>query len=287
MDVQKDTRFYITSLANKQAHNTHEYKSYKYLIETNGAFTIKHEPEPVAIYTAELAYLLWSKELLVENMDTGREEKLNRHNYLKTYIEAYQKGQQYFEDKFEISPIGLNGAYVKDLANWYANRTILGKYDGWSFVTKNYPVIITHKTIKDYGYYSGVTNKLLEYVNNYSSFFKSFSMIDQEFLQTAEEKSDEVKNKYPHIFKSNAFEVWQSMFDEFQIKESSRTDVKFMFEEMKKDGLIFETVNQKTFLDWISQTYEITIVKTSNHSRSKERISIYSTAKQLYKDLDY
>ena len=105
--------------------------------------------------------------------------------------------------------------------------------------------------------------------------------------QSNEDKPDEISNKienpYPHIFKNNAFEVWQSMFDSFGINESSRTDVKFIFEEMKKDGLIFETVNQKTFLDWISQTYEIVVQKISNHSKSPERISIYSNAKQLYK----
>tara|TARA_R100000306_G_C4373913_1_gene141154 strand:+ start:641 stop:2371 length:1731 start_codon:yes stop_codon:yes gene_type:complete len=94
----------------------------------------------------------------------------------------------------------------------------------------------------------------------------------------------EVKTKYNHIFNNNAFEVWQSMYESFNINESSRSDVKFMFEEMKKDGLIFKTVNQKTFLDWISQTYEIAIQKTSNYSKTPERISIYSNAKQLYKE---
>lgn len=97
--------------------------------------------------------------------------------------------------------------------------------------------------------------------------------------------NEEVRNieKHSHIFNKNAFEVWQSMFDSFGVNESSRTDVKFMFEEMKKDGLIFESVNQKTFLDWISKTYNILVQKTSNHSRTPERRSIYSTAKQLFK----
>src|SRR5690554_3067802 len=103
--------------------------------------------------------------------------------------------------------------------------------------------------------------------------------------QSGTDKPDEVeKELHNHIFKGNAFEVWQSMFDSFQITESSRTDVKFMFEEMKKDGLIHKTVNQKTFLDWLSEPpYQITIQKTSNYSKTKERISIYSNAKQLYK----
>ena len=101
-----------------------------------------------------------------------------------------------------------------------------------------------------------------------------------------DEKSNKDKVLHNNIFKNNAFNVWQSMFDSFEITDSSRTDVKFMYEEMKKDGLIFETVNQKTFLDWISKTYQIVVQKTSNHSKTPKRNSIYSNAKQLYKSLD-
>ena len=98
-------------------------------------------------------------------------------------------------------------------------------------------------------------------------------------------KTDEVKKElYNHIFKNNAIEVFQSMFDSFGITEKSRTDVKFIFEEMKKDGLIQKTVNQKTFLDWLSELpYEISVQKTSNYSKTHKRNSIYSTAKELYK----
>lgn len=99
-------------------------------------------------------------------------------------------------------------------------------------------------------------------------------------------KLGEVKKElHNHIFKGNSFEVWQSMFDEFGINESSRTDVKFMFEEMKKqgEGLIHNTVNQTTFLDWIRETYNGLIVeKTSNYSRTNTRLQAYLRAKELY-----
>jgi hypothetical protein len=93
------------------------------------------------------------------------------------------------------------------------------------------------------------------------------------------------KDLHNHIFKGNSFDVWQSMFSEFGINESSRTDVKFMFEEMKKDSLIHNTVNQITFLDWIRETYNgLIIQKTSNHSRTKTRIQAYQRAKEFYKN---
>ncbi|WP_047416056.1 hypothetical protein [Cellulophaga sp. Hel_I_12] len=110
------------------------------------------------------------------------------------------------------------------------------------------------------------------------------SLKTDEPQQNQESETDAVENKHINIFRNNGFDVWQSMFDSFCIDETSRTDVKFMYEIMKKDGLIFDTINQKTFLDWISKTYEIVIQKTSNHSVTNERIAIYSIAKQLFKN---
>lgn len=109
----------------------------------------------------------------------------------------------------------------------------------------------------------------------------------RELQQIENISSENMILKHSHIFKANAFEVWQHMFDEFGINESSRTDVKFMFEEMRKEGegLIHKTVNQKTFLEWITSTYDgLIIEKTSNHSRTKSRLQTYARAKKLYKE---
>lgn len=90
--------------------------------------------------------------------------------------------------------------------------------------------------------------------------------------------------KHSEIFKNNAFEVWESMFESFGIVKESRTDVKFTFEVMKKDTLIHNTVSQKSFLDWINNIYSLDIEKTSNYSKTKKRISIYNNAKSIYKE---
>lgn len=93
-----------------------------------------------------------------------------------------------------------------------------------------------------------------------------------------------IKELHKDIFKGNAFQVWQSMFDEFGINNRSRSDVKFMFEEMRKEGLIHRTVNQTVFLEWITRAYNgLEILKTSNHSRTNTRLQAYSRAKELYK----
>lgn len=53
-----------------------------------------------------------------------------------------------------------------------------------------------------------------------------------------EHEEEEFKNPYPHIFKGSGFELWERMFEDFKITESSRTDVRFILEVLKKDGYI-------------------------------------------------
>lgn len=132
-------------------------------------------------------------------------------------------------------------------------------------------------------------NRIRSYESNYMKLKETFLNLVLTEIKPQEsgaaENNEIIKELHNHIFKNNAIDVFQSMFDSFGITENSRTDVKFIFEEMKKDGLIQKTVNQKTFLDWLSEPpYQITVQKTSNYSKTKTRNSIYSTAKQLYKN---
>jgi len=57
-----------------------------------------------------------------------------------------------------------------------------------------------------------------------------------------------------------------------------------MFEIMKKEEMIHSTVNQVSFLNWITKTYNGMIIeKTSNYSRTTTRIKAFNRAKELYK----
>jgi len=98
-----------------------------------------------------------------------------------------------------------------------------------------------------------------------------------EIINPDEGKKD-LHNAY---FKDNAFEVWQSMFTDFKIKESSRTDVKFMFEIMKYEKLIHPTVTQTALLNWINDTYQLTISKARyiDFKNDTKRLAIFNKAK--------
>lgn len=97
-------------------------------------------------------------------------------------------------------------------------------------------------------------------------------------------KPDEVnKELHYHIFKDNAFEFWQRLFENFNINETKRTDLRFMYEIMKYNGQIHETVTVKNITDWINDTYDFNIGKlqsTNIKDKSNEsRMSIYNLIK--------
>ena len=98
-------------------------------------------------------------------------------------------------------------------------------------------------------------------------------------------KPDEVEKKlHNDIFKDNAFGVWQSMFDEFDIKESSYSiDLDFMFNVMQNQEnkyLIHKAISKIRMLEWINEIHEITFTKIryTNHkvSSNKNRLTIFN-----------
>lgn len=99
--------------------------------------------------------------------------------------------------------------------------------------------------------------------------------------QDENSKSIVVKNElHNDIFKDNAFEFWQSMFDKFQIEKSSRADINFMFQVMKYNEQIHDHIGYTDIEKWINKVYEITferiIFTNINENSNKKRLIIYN-----------
>jgi hypothetical protein len=99
--------------------------------------------------------------------------------------------------------------------------------------------------------------------------------------QQKNNEPDEVKKElHNNIFKGNAFEIWQSMFDKFKITESKRTDIDFMFEVMKYNNLIYDNIKYVDIQNWINNVYEISFdkIKFTNHKAKSndKRLIIYN-----------
>jgi hypothetical protein len=205
---KKDTRYWLTNFFDKSVQNTPEHKSIKSQIDNIGWFVIKMDNETVKVYTPELAIILISKELVARNMETQTETYLNCFEHLQTYIEAYKEGEKYFENEFKVSPDTLYGAnaeqYVKDIhLNYFHIQHVEGK-EGWVFVKKIYPFILTHKEVKEFGYYSGIVNKVEEQVKKYPKLFIAFDKCEHNLppepivKQKPELKIDQIALKYSY-----------------------------------------------------------------------------------------
>lgn len=136
------------------------------------------------------------------------------------------------------------------------------------------------------GSYKSSLERLLTYYKNiYSGIVSEFEIIPEPPAIEQTSSINDNQNQYNEIFKNNAFEVWEILFHDFNIKSSSRADTKFCYEIMKHDGLIHKTVKQVDFLDWINTVYQISIGKPqfSDWRTDSKRTAIYNNAKKNYK----
>lgn len=214
MKQKKDTRFWLTTFFEEQEQTKHPYKSFQWEIENNGCFIVKADTDTVKIYTPELAVIFTSKELPVRNMDTQTETTINGWEYLKTYIEAYKEGEQYFETEFKVSPNTLYGAnaeqYVRDIHLNFFHVKHTGINEGWGYVKKQYPLILTHKAVKEFGYYSGIVNKVEEQVKKYPRLFATFDKCEHNLPPQTETKTEQETIEMKPVLKP---EVVQMVFD--------------------------------------------------------------------------
>lgn len=155
-----------------------ELEYFKNEIDERGCFLVKTDTDTVKIYTAELAFFLTSDVLEARNTQTKVIEKINGLEYLKTYLEAYKQGEQYFETEFKVSPNTLYGSnaeqYVGDIHSYFFHAQHFEGFNGWGFVKKHYPKTISYREIKVFGYYSGIVNKVEEQVKKHPRLFAKF-----------------------------------------------------------------------------------------------------------------
>ncbi|WP_297868940.1 hypothetical protein [uncultured Flavobacterium sp.] len=132
-------------------------------------------------------------------------------------------------------------------------------------------------------------NRIRSYESNYMKLKETFlnlvlTEIKPQEPKAIEKEKVEIKpQKHTDYFKDNAFEIWERLFENFNIDKTKRTDLRFMYEIMKHNGQIHKTVTVKSITDWINETYDFGIDKlqyTNIKSKSNEnRMSIYNLIK--------
>jgi hypothetical protein len=173
-----ESRFDVSSITEIQEKSKSPYKNFKREILNNGCFNIKVDSNNYKVYTPELSVIFFSNDITALNLDTQKETIISGWDYLKSYIEGYKKGEQFFESEYKISPDALYGEnadlYVRDIHNNFFHSKINGISKGWSYVKKLKLNILTNEIVVECGYYSGIVNKIEEQVKKYSEIFKKF-----------------------------------------------------------------------------------------------------------------
>lgn len=98
-------------------------------------------------------------------------------------------------------------------------------------------------------------NKLLLAENKQFQYYKNFLLNKLEKPQQLQDiKPDEIKKElHNNIFKDNSIYLFEKYFDNKSMTFQSRTDFRFLFEQMKKDNLIHDTVTLGQYIKFIGK----------------------------------
>ena len=126
---------------------------------------------------------------------------------------------------------------------------------------------------------------LRTYIKDLSQILSNIKTVTNNPKQVAIDKSKndiaEVKKElHTNIFKKNGFEIWESIFEKFNITKTKRTDIDFMFEVMKYNDFIYKNIGCKDIQDWINEIYEISFDQIKytdvNSNSNSKRLIIFN-----------
>lgn len=211
-----DLRYYIPSNTRNEYRNDHFYQTLNAEVNEDGFVRFTWNKYAVNVYNGELAYILLNRSLEVEiegdktNKVKDEGDKRPRLNietiqidcsqFLKSYVEGYKEGETYFTNEFKASPNVIYGAgtdgYIGTILDHYYEHGYKG-IEGWEAIKKYSPGIITHKIIKEFGYYAGIVSKLQELIRLHPTPFKKALIARGKSPAAQQHTQDNVANTEP------------------------------------------------------------------------------------------
>lgn len=169
-----DTRYLLHTLVDGSVQSTPNYESHKLKIDRRGSSKIND----VIVYTPELAIIFELNEIPARDMNK-RDVVIDTRPYFDEYVTAFREGERYFDANFIPSPNIVYGSggrqFMVDIHAKYFHDGHTGwKGEGWNFVKNQYPVILTFDVIREFGFYSGIVNRVDELVEKYPVPFRDF-----------------------------------------------------------------------------------------------------------------
>lgn len=200
--MKEDRVYNLRSFLEEEAANHEDYQDFEYVISKDGyQSVILKNNHSVKVFEPHLAFFLTLHEPIAIKKENSQEQNfLLGTDYLNTYVEAFGKGEAYFADNYQISSSQLYSeygeTYVNDIKYKFFDQAVEGYGNGWQFVKKTWPFLISHKVISDFGYYSGIVARLREFVCGHIKFFEGFDGVFRLGNNSIKEVSEK-KKSYP------------------------------------------------------------------------------------------
>ncbi|WP_233897718.1 hypothetical protein [Tenacibaculum piscium] len=155
-----------------EAHLRH-IKEHKYLV-------INYQEKQYKVYSASLCYLFATKIINAKNLKTKKKFKLNSKHFFHTFIQAFEKGEEYFKNKYEALFNSNAEIIISSIHMAYYHTTPKHPDIGWFKLSNSNTSIINLKNIEDYGFYSGLVSQTDEFILEYPSAFYDFHECNSE-----------------------------------------------------------------------------------------------------------
>lgn len=133
---------------------------------------------------------------------------------------------------------------------------------------------------------SRMSTKLNEIKYLFSDYLANKTISLEAIQQPENVIHDEVKKElYNHIFKSNAFEVFEKYHTTKSLAENSKTDLNLLFQLFINDNLFVETVELKHYIKWLNTKYNYSLIELKkvniNSKPNIQRANDYKEYKKL------
>lgn len=186
-DIEKNTRYFLTTFHDKTEQNRIDYKDFEWIIKEGGRLPFKTNGITVYFYNPQIAYILCNENLIVENLDSKEKISINGNIFTQTYVNSFIEGEKYFDSEYKVSPDTLYGdkadTYVNDLKEKYFHSKIKAVYSGWWYVKNTTFTSLSQKVINEIGYYSGIVSKVEEQAAKYPKLFENFFVNEHELFK--------------------------------------------------------------------------------------------------------
>jgi hypothetical protein len=174
-----DERFLLSDVEEDPVAK-HEYEKFQREIARNGYMGVTRDQTFARIYHPALAYLLCTQKLAVTRTTSQEKLTIDPSQYMDSFLDGFTAGQQYVSREFAISPGIIYGPnaknYVDDLHMHYYHTELRPNVSGWVYVKTSRPLLINHKIIREYGYYSGIVDWVEKQIKQYPVPFRDFHL---------------------------------------------------------------------------------------------------------------